>query len=93
MFLDLNAFVLAQKHPVWGKFPAILQAMEAFPTAQWIWWLDFDAIIMNPRLNIFEHILDPNVMETRLLRGHEIIADKAILGDQENIRSETVPKI
>lgn len=73
MTVDLSSFVISQTtHPVWGKLPALLQACEKYPHAEWIWWLDIDAIILNPDIDLFEHLLDPQILQKRLVQGDPI---------------------
>ena len=73
MTVDLSSFVISHTtHPVWGKLPAILLACEEYPHAEWIWWLDIDAIIMNPDIDLFQHLLDPQILQTKLVQGDPI---------------------
>ena len=72
--VDLAKYSLVKKaQPAWGKIPAILETFEKYPGAEWIWWLDVDAIIMTPEIDLFEHILDPNVLRSRVLEGEPIV--------------------
>jgi galactosyl transferase GMA12/MNN10 family len=79
MLLDANKYPVAkEKHPVWSKVPAILEAMNSHPSAEWIWWLDMDALIMNPRLDLFDYLLNPDVLQRRLLTGHQVVPNNRI---------------
>jgi len=81
MILDLNSFPISkERHAVWGKLPAIMHAMETHPSADWVWWLDIDALIMTSSIDLYDHLLSPEVLRTRLLEGNVLIADPAILG-------------
>ena len=82
MLLDLNTFeVTKERHAVWGKLPAIMQAFETHPSAEWVWWLDIDAIIMTPSIDLYDYLLSPEILRTRLLEGKDLIADPRILGE------------
>jgi hypothetical protein len=70
--------VSREKHPVWCKLPAIAEAMDLYPAAEWVWWLDLDALIMTPHLDLYEYLLNPTVLETRLLKGEKIIPNDRI---------------
>lgn len=71
--VDFSSFVITRTtHPVWGKLPALLLAFEKYPHAEWVWWLDIDAIIMNPDIELFEHLLDPQILQTKLIHGDPI---------------------
>jgi hypothetical protein len=79
MLLDSNKFeVSREKHPVWCKIPAIAEALDAYPAAEWVWWLDLDAIIMTPHLDLYEYVLNSTAMKMRLLDGKTIIPNGRI---------------
>ncbi|GFZ18829.1 Galactosyl transferase GMA12/MNN10 family protein [Actinidia rufa] len=40
-----NAFLHRKMTSVWAKLPPLRAAMVAHPEAEWIWWLDSDAVI------------------------------------------------
>lgn len=74
MTVDLGRYRLTKAaDPVWGKLPAILEAFGRYPSSEWIWWLDVDAIIMTPEIDIFQHVLDPQVLNRRLREGDPIL--------------------
>lgn len=54
---------------VWAKLPAISEAFERNPEAEWVWWLDTDAIIMTPNIDLASHLLNPEAMKPRIARG------------------------
>jgi hypothetical protein len=69
----MNKFEIANTlNPVWAKIPAISDAFNMYPEAEWVWWLDVDAIIMNPNIDLYEHVLSPTALG-RLLREGELI--------------------
>jgi hypothetical protein len=79
MTVDLSSYVITHKtHPVWGKLPAILEAFRKYPSAEWIWWLDVDAVIMTPQIDMYNHLLAPNVLQKSLTEGENIV----VLNDQ-----------
>ena len=81
MLFDSNEFeVSRERHPVWCKPTVIAEAMDKNPLAEWIWWLDMDAIIMTPQLDLYEYLLDPTVLKDRLLQGQTILPNKRIQG-------------
>lgn|SRR5437667_2404898 len=82
MVLDSNKFeVSREKHPVWCKLPAIAEAFATHPSSEWIWWLDFDAIIMTPSIDLHEYLLGPAALKERLLVGETIIQNDRIVVD------------
>ncbi|KAJ8101827.1 galactosyl transferase GMA12/MNN10 family-domain-containing protein [Lipomyces tetrasporus] len=65
-FINITKHVSPSRHPVWAKVPAIQEAFELNPTAEWVWWLDTDAIIMTPEIDLASLVLDPEVMKTKI---------------------------
>ena len=80
VFTDLNTLELPNGlHPVWGKLPVIQEAMTKYPSAEWIWWLDADVIIMTPDFDLYEHVLSPAALGRVLLTGKQIITNERML--------------
>src|SRR5271170_6562899 len=74
MTVDMASYVITRTtHPVWGKLPAILDAFRRYPQAEWVWWLDIDAIIMTPEIDLFHHLLGPAVIQTKFIHGEPIL--------------------
>jgi hypothetical protein len=74
MTVDLASYVITHTtHPVWGKLPAILEAFAKYSNAEWIWWLDNDAIIMTPEIDLHRHLLDPEILQKRLFKDQPIL--------------------
>lgn len=70
-FVDLNKFS-TDESVVWLKIPAIVETFEKYPDAEWIWWLDMDALIMNMDLKIGDHVLKKSALEKKLAYGHPL---------------------
>src|SRR5271155_3124112 len=78
---DSNEFeVERQRDPVWCKPTVIAEAMEKNPLAEWIWWLDMDAIILTSQLDLYEYLLDPTVLKDHWLQGETILSNNRIQG-------------
>ncbi|CAN6665688.1 hypothetical protein TRVA0_037S00716 [Trichomonascus vanleenenianus] len=72
LFLNLSDFQPAQEeniHPMWLKVPAIKHAFELYPNIEWIWWLDVDAIIMNPEIALGNHLLNEDFLSKKISFG------------------------
>jgi hypothetical protein len=65
-FVNISKFDLGDVHPVWKKIPAIVDAFNTFPEAQWLFFLDLDAIIMNPRHDLSTLVLSHKGMQKAL---------------------------
>jgi mannan polymerase II complex MNN11 subunit len=75
-------YTISYNHnPSWAKVSLCRAAMLAFPTAKYFWYLDETALIMNPLLNLEEHILEPKAL------GPEMIKDVPVVSNSDIIRT------
>jgi hypothetical protein len=72
---------------VWKKTLAIQKAFATHPEAEWVWWLDLDAIIMTPHIPLSTYLLHPSVLEKRLLKD---VAIRPTKRSPSNITAEDV---
>jgi hypothetical protein len=49
-----------------------MEAFAKYPSTEWVWWLDVDAIIMTPHLDLYDYLLKPEALRTRLIAGEVI---------------------
>ncbi|ODQ50758.1 acetate--CoA ligase [Saitoella complicata NRRL Y-17804] len=68
----------------WGKIPVLREAMLEYPEATWFWYLDQDAIIMNPQIPITKHILESSRLNKLLLRDQPIVPPDSIIHTPRN---------
>ncbi|KAK9480270.1 galactosyl transferase GMA12/MNN10 family-domain-containing protein [Lipomyces japonicus] len=71
-YINISKFGLTDRPPVWGKIPAIAEAFEKNKDAEWVWWLDTDAIIMTPQIDLAKHVLNPEFMKKRIAYDQQI---------------------
>ena len=68
-FINISKYDLGDSHAVWKKIPAIVEAFNTYPDAQWVFWLDLDAIIMTPSQDLNSLLLSKEGMQTALAAG------------------------
>lgn len=91
---DLRRFEIANKFGiVWGKMVAVQAALEEYPQTEWIWWLDADAIIMTPSIDLYEHILSPSALQNYTLTNHTIKPNERVpvIPTDETTSTSSVP--
>ncbi|KAK9461517.1 galactosyl transferase GMA12/MNN10 family-domain-containing protein [Lipomyces oligophaga] len=71
-FINLSKYAPLTRPAVWYKMPAILEAFNLNPSAEWVWWLDTDAIIMTPQIDLASHLLNPESLKARITYGEKI---------------------
>ena len=82
MWANLSDYRVEDQHAAWTKMAFLKDALEQHPNAKWVWWLDFDAVIMNPILDLGEYILNPEAMTQKLLKDR--LFPLTHLGQEEN---------
>jgi hypothetical protein len=76
----------------WTKIPAAAEAFYLHPTAQWIWLLDTDAILMNNSIDILSSILRLVAIAGNIMRSTPILDDQ-LAKNSTNISTPTSPRI
>lgn len=71
-FINISKYNIGTNHPVWAKLPAVAEAFANHPKAKWVWWLDLDAIIMTPKVDLNEHLLSHKALLSRIDRNADI---------------------
>ncbi|KAK9375473.1 galactosyl transferase GMA12/MNN10 family-domain-containing protein [Lipomyces chichibuensis] len=65
-FTNISEFDQDGRIAVWNKIPAIQNAFDINPDAEWVWWLDMDVIIMTPSQDLASLVLNQDVMKERI---------------------------
>ncbi|KAK9370708.1 galactosyl transferase GMA12/MNN10 family-domain-containing protein [Lipomyces kononenkoae] len=65
-FTDMSQFNQEGRVAVWNKIPAIQNAFDVNPDAEWVWWLDMDAIIMTPAQDLASLVLNPDALKEKI---------------------------
>ncbi|KAK9325261.1 galactosyl transferase GMA12/MNN10 family-domain-containing protein [Lipomyces orientalis] len=61
-FSNISQFQREGRIAVWNKIPAVQNAFDINPDAEWVWWLDMDIIIMTPLQDLASLVLNPDSM-------------------------------
>ncbi|KAK9245243.1 galactosyl transferase GMA12/MNN10 family-domain-containing protein [Lipomyces tetrasporus] len=65
-FTNISQFQKDGRAAVWNKIPAVQNAFDINPDAEWVWWLDMDIIIMTPSQDLAGLVLNPDTMKERI---------------------------
>lgn len=65
-FVDLNTVDTGGDHVVWAKMGAIQRVFKEHPEVEWVWWMDTDIFLMNPEIELGEHLLSDRALVERL---------------------------
>lgn len=91
-YVDLEKY-RHDKSSAWLKIPAIQDMFKRAPEADWIWWLDIDALIMNKSINICRDILSRQVIETCLAWDRPLRDTDTKFHGQKYFSKATPPKL
>lgn len=81
-FINLDDVDDGKHHIVWAKIKAIEMVFETEPDAEWVWWMDTDMILLNPYIELGEHLLGDRALIERLTYGRPIrSADASFKGE------------
>src|SRR5947209_8685992 len=51
----------------------MVETFNTFPEAQWVWWLDLDAMIMNPEIDLNSHLLSHVGLKSKIAEHEEFL--------------------
>ncbi|KAL7270004.1 putative alpha-1,6-mannosyltransferase mnn11 [Rhizina undulata] len=77
----------------WARIPVIRHALTEYPDADYFWFLDQDAIIMNPTLSLSEHILSPKRLGSLMRRDIPVVPPDSIIKTYKHVPPERVQLI
>ncbi|KAG5367038.1 putative alpha-1,2-galactosyltransferase [Yarrowia sp. B02] len=88
-FINLDQVDDGKHHIVWAKIKAIEMVFETDPNVEWVWWMDTDMIILNPYVELGEHLLSDRALVERLTYGRPIrSADASFKGEIYHSKGE-----
>lgn len=67
-----------------SKAKVLRAALSEHPEAQWLWWFDFDGIIMNLEVGLEEYLLGEEAMGRKALLDHKYIPFEKKIPDPLN---------
>lgn len=63
----------------WSKIMAIRHALTKYPDATFIWYLDQDAFIMEPKRTLAEVVTEPRTLESLMIRNFPVVPPDSII--------------
>ncbi|KAK0316730.1 putative alpha-1,6-mannosyltransferase mnn11 [Friedmanniomyces endolithicus] len=77
----------------WSTIPALRHAMTLFPHTPWLFYLTSTALIMNPALPLSTQILDPKVLEAKMIPDRPVVPPDSVIKTFSYLRPERVDLI
>lgn len=86
----VHDYPLADAPPSWSKVPAMRHALTKFPYAEYYWFLDQNALIMNPDLKIETHIMNPKRMDTLIIKNQPIVPPDSVIKTFGHLKGQQI---
>lgn len=83
-------FLLDRERLKWARIFCLRAAMFAFPEAEWFWFIDEDALIMNEKVELLSYLLDTDVLKKAMLKEQPVIPPNGLIRTYKNLRAENV---
>lgn len=74
----------------WARLFCLRAAMFAFPHADYFWYIDQSALIMNKEVDILNYLLSSSSLEAAMLRDKPLIPPTGIIKTYTNIEPEQI---
>jgi len=77
----------------WWKIMLLREAINAFPHAEYFWFLDEKSLIVQGNVRIEDLILNPEMLQAKMLRDQPIVPPGSAIKTYKNTRPEDVSLI
>lgn len=74
----------------WAKIPAMRHAYTKFPETKYMWYLEQNALIMNPDLTVEQHIMNTKRMDSLMIREHPVVLPDSVIKTFGHLRGENI---
>ncbi|KAG9248168.1 galactosyl transferase GMA12/MNN10 family-domain-containing protein [Calycina marina] len=74
----------------WARVPAMRHAMTKFPHSTFFWFLDQNALIMNPFLAVEDDIMNPKLLEDMMIKDQSVVPPDSVIKTFSHIKGNTV---
>lgn len=77
----------------WATVPAVRHAMAENPYSTYFFFLDVNAFIMEPRLSLTSHVLDPKTLESLMIKDHPVVPPDSVIKTFSHLKPQDVDLI
>jgi len=90
LFPNADDYDLKKAPPSWASVVATRHALTKFPDCHFVWFLDQNSFIMNPRLKIEEHVMAPTRIESLMIKDQPVVPPDSIIKTFSHLRGSDV---
>ena len=74
----------------WTKVVALRAALTKYPDAKYFWFLEQDALIMNPEISVENELMKPSNIENIMIRDHPVVPPDSIIKTFSHLKGQDV---
>ncbi|KAL2021540.1 hypothetical protein VTK56DRAFT_7039 [Thermocarpiscus australiensis] len=74
----------------WTTVVAMRHALTKFPDCHYVWYLDQNAFIMNPRLKIEDHVMQPSRLDELMKKDFPVVPPDSIIKTFSHLKGQDV---
>lgn len=74
----------------WTKVVALRAALTKFPDAKYFWFLEQDALIMNPAITVEHELMKPSNLDDIMIRDHPVVPPDSIIKTFSHLKGQDV---
>jgi mannan polymerase II complex MNN11 subunit len=89
-FANIGDYDLHGAPMSWTKVVAMRHALTKYPDASYMWYLDQDALIMNPKVSLHKDILGSSKLDELMLRQQPVALPDSIIKTFRYLKAEQV---
>ncbi|KAK4166161.1 family 34 putative glycosyltransferase [Cladorrhinum sp. PSN259] len=89
-FAKIGDYDLKNSPKSWAKVVAMRHALTKFPDAYFLWYLDQNAFIMNPRLKVEDHIMKNARLEELMKKDQPVVPPDSIIKTFSHLKGQDV---
>ena len=90
LFAKVGDYDLEGAPASWNKVVAVRHALTEYPEVRYVWYLDQDALIMNPALRVEEHVMGAARLEEAMIRDLPVVPPDSIIKTFAGLRADDV---
>ncbi|KAK0706414.1 galactosyl transferase GMA12/MNN10 family-domain-containing protein [Lasiosphaeria miniovina] len=74
----------------WTTVVAMRHALTKFPDCNYVWHLDQNSFVMNPRLKIEDHVMKSSRLEKLMIKDHPVVPPDSIIKTFSHLKGQDV---
>lgn len=90
MLVSAGGYDIGSDPMSWTKVTATRHALAEFPDAKYIWYLDQHSLIMDPELDIVDHIMSSKNLEKNMIKDLPVVPPDSIIKTFSHLKGDDI---